>query len=101
MNKRFSLVFHPLAEREYLDSVVWYEESLTGLGSRFVREIESALNTIEKNPFAFQIKKLNFREAVVKHFPFVIVYRINAKKKEVYVLSVFHTSRNPQEKIRK
>jgi plasmid stabilization system protein ParE len=34
------------------------------------------------------------RRAIVKQFPYVIFYRIEAKA--IYVYSVFHTSQNPQ-----
>ena len=44
MENNFSIIFHPEAEREYLDSVKWYEDSLIGLGEEFVADVESFLN---------------------------------------------------------
>lgn len=95
MQSRYQIIYHPLAEKEYLASVLWYEENHTGLGVGFIREIEKVLSQIEVNPFLYSVKKLQFREALVKTFPYIIIYKINAKQKQIMVLSVFHTSRNP------
>ncbi len=52
------------------------------------------LDHIETNPFLYPIKKIQFREAPTKVFPYIIVYKINQKQKRVNVFSVFHTKRN-------
>jgi hypothetical protein len=41
------------------------------------------------------------REAVVKKFPFVIVYEVNKLLLTVNILAVYHTNRNPRKKFRK
>ena len=101
MENKFSLTFHPKAEKEYLESVAWYEDALIGLGQEFVDEIETTFDHISKNPFLFPVKKIKHREAVVKKFPFVIVFVVDQKQLSVTILSVYHTSRNPGEKFRK
>ncbi len=95
MASRYHVIYHPIAEKEYLASVSWYERRKTGLGINFIREIEKVLTHIEANPFLYTVKKLKFHEAPVKIFPYVIVYKIKPKQKQVLVLTVFHTSRNP------
>jgi mRNA-degrading endonuclease RelE of RelBE toxin-antitoxin system len=94
----YTLIFHPIAEKEYLESIAWYEDSKTGLGERFIKEIESILDHLEQNPFLFPVKKAKLREANVRIFPYLVVYKINQNKKQVSILSVFHTSRNPVDK---
>ncbi len=98
--REYSVLFHPLAIVEYLDSVRWYENKMIGLGNDFVFEIENVIDLIEKKPKLFQIKKAGIREAIVKHFPYLIIYKIVEKEKHVQILSVFHTSRNPNLKKR-
>jgi mRNA-degrading endonuclease RelE of RelBE toxin-antitoxin system len=95
MEKRYHIVYHPLAEKEYLESISWYEDNLTGLGNSFISEIEKTLSRIEINPFLYAVKKRSFREAHVQTFPYVIIYKINRKQKKIMVVSVFHASRNP------
>lgn len=101
MESDFSILLHPEAEKEYLESVRWYENALIGLGKEFVDEIENMFDRIGKNSFLFPVKKLKLREAVVKKFPFVIVFSIDTGKQTINVLSVYHTSRNPAKKFRR
>lgn len=101
MESHYKIIFHPLAEKEYLESVSWYEDNRTGLGLQFIREIENTLDTIEANPYLYPVKKRTFREAVVKIFPYIIVYKIHPRQKQITITSVFHTSRNPVHKYRR
>ncbi len=101
MKPKYSISFHPEAEKEYLESVKWYESALSGLGDDFINEIEITLNRIDSNPLLFPIKKFNLREAVVKKFPFIIVFELKPKESEIRIVSVFHTSRNSKKKLRK
>ncbi|MEK6615894.1 MAG: type II toxin-antitoxin system RelE/ParE family toxin [Bacteroidota bacterium] len=94
----YFVIFQPEAETEFLDSIIWYEKILEGLGRDFQKETEKIVHHLELHPFIYTKKKKNFREAVVRRFPYVIVYKILPKKKEVHILSVFHTSRHPKKK---
>jgi len=97
----YKLTFHPVAEKEYLDSVKWYEECKAGLAEPFIREVSKILDLLEKNPFLFPAKKKDFREALLKIFPYVIVFKVNENKKQVIIVAVFHTSRNPIHKYKR
>ncbi len=101
MESRYQIVYHPIAEKEFLDSISWYEENRTGLSVDFIFEIEKVLSHIEDNPLLYSIKKLKYREAPVKKFPYIIVYKINSKQNQVIVLSVFHTSRKASIKYKR
>jgi len=59
------------------------------------------LTDIPKQPDKYPKKKGIFREARIRLFPYLIVYKAVNKKKEVLIASVFHTSRNPKLKYRK
>ncbi len=101
MKNNYTIIFHPKAEKEYLDSVEWYEDAMIELGQEFVDEIENTINRISTNPLLFPVKKFQLREAVVKKFPFVIVFEVKQKENQVNILTVFHTSRNPKKKLGK
>ncbi len=94
----YRVTYHPEAEAELYESVIWYEEILSGLGGEFLKEVEKITHHLNLHPFIYSKRKKNYREAVLRKFPFVIVYKIQPKKKEVHVLSVFHTSQNPKKK---
>jgi hypothetical protein len=41
-----TIVFHPLAEQELIDSATFYEARAAGLGADFIRQVERALAQI-------------------------------------------------------
>jgi mRNA-degrading endonuclease RelE of RelBE toxin-antitoxin system len=85
------------AKQDIIDGFYWYETKSNGLGGRFVEEVEKSLNYIHRYPLHFQIKYKNiFREAVLKIFPYVVIYEII--EKTVVVYSVFPTPMNPEKK---
>ena len=48
---KFKILIHPNAEKEFIDSVEWYELWRKDLGAEFSFEIEKVLLLIEHNPF--------------------------------------------------
>ena len=65
------------ADKEYSQSAIWYEEQSTGLGDRFILTIQKKLELIQNNPERYPKKKDELRAAVVRVFPFVIIYSFN------------------------
>lgn len=96
----YTITFHPKAMEEYRDASIWYELQQNGLGIRFEEVVEDKITQIINNPSVFSIIKGPYRQAKTEIFPFVIVYKLNERKREVYVSSIFHTKRNPREKFR-
>jgi hypothetical protein len=47
---RYQLLFHPEADEEYTNAVLWYEEKKKGLGGRFENMVEKCLKSISLNP---------------------------------------------------
>jgi hypothetical protein len=84
------------AEIELSDACKWYEMQQAGLGKRLLSEVKHYLKLISKNPLQFEVKFSNkYRFAVLKVFPYFISYRIEEGTNYIYVISIFHTSRNP------
>ena len=95
---RYALEIHPKAENETVDAYNWYEDQYNGLGEMFLSDLESVYKKIELNPDFFSKAGKGFRQAVLKQFPYVVVYEI--KRTRVVVYAVFHTSRNPKQKFK-
>ena len=93
----YKLELRKRALNQMQKSYDFYESKSTGLGERFLSTIEEYFERIADNPKLFQIKREEIREVYIKYFPFVIVYQI--VKETIIVYSVFHTSRNPSNKI--
>lgn len=86
--------------RELIEAKGWYENRLEGLGNRFINNLYKKIHEIENHPERYTSKINNFREAGIKSFPYLIIYRINKKEKKIVIVSIFHTSRNPSEKYK-
>lgn len=97
----YTIILHPEAEKEYLSSFLWYEERSPGLGERFAEAIDSKIQSITNNPYHYPEKAKRYHEAMVSVFPFLIAYKVYPEKKEIFIASIFHTSRKPGKKYRK
>ena len=87
-----------LAEDEYSSAYNYYEDQQFGLGEKFEKEIEYVLDKLKVNPFLFQRKYKHYREAILKKFPYYIVYEIIDNK--VIIHSFFQANRNPKRKLK-
>ena len=84
------------AEKEFDDSIRWYENQRKGLGTEFRLIIEDYFQRICDDPERFPKIRGEVRRAVtLRRFPFVIHFLIEPKR--FVILSVFHTSRNPEQ----
>lgn len=92
----FSVELLAEAEEELSEAYDWYEEQLHGLGGRFYNEADHHLSLLEQDPLLFPVRyQEELRALPLKKFPFLLIYWVDTTNFIVYVLSVFHTSRNP------
>lgn len=93
---------HEKVQIDFNDGFAWYEERQKGLGYEFLDAIEITINEIVDHPESFGSKgNPNYREALLKRFPYVIVYRIYKRKKEIFISAVHHTKKSPRKKYRR
>ncbi len=98
----FSITFHPDVLKDYEEAYSWYEDKLEGLGEKFIAAVRNKLENIAKRPSVYSTKSnINYREAKVSGFPFIIVYKIYKDKNEIFVSSVHHAKKHPNKKYRK
>lgn len=94
--------FHPLAKEEYKAAYTWYEDQQPGLGERFENAVRQKLHQISNQPEAFGSRSnRKFREARLNFFPFLVIFKIRKRSREIYVGAIHHTSRDPRKKYRK
>ncbi len=94
-----ALILRPSARKDIADGDKWYEGKSQGLGDRFLLEVQRCLGYILANPSGFQRVHEQFRQAPLKVFPYVIVYRLDGDL--TVVMRVFHTSQHPGKRYRK
>ncbi len=89
----YNLELHEQAEQELWDAMDYYDEKRKQLGQEFAQELRAIMKTVWEHPARFPTVKDNIRKAVVKKFPYIIIFEI--QEDTVFVLAIFHTSRNP------
>lgn len=94
---QYNIHFLQTAEIELKEAYNWYEERQKGLGDRLIAELSAYLDSISENPYKFARKYgREIRFAPLRVFPFVIAYWPEENDRDIYVVSIFHTSRNPK-----
>jgi plasmid stabilization system protein ParE len=96
----YSLELRHEASKEFTDAYLWYEEQQVNLGELFRIAVDNKLNQIRNNPYHYKSSYKKYHEALTDTFPFLIVYTIKEKEKQILVFAIFHTSRNPKKKYR-
>ena len=88
------ILFRPEARAEFDEAYDWHEEQRSGWGEVFADQVQHVLDRIAAMPRMHAAVLGNVRKAVVARFPYCVYYREEAAC--VRILSVFHTSRDPQ-----
>jgi plasmid stabilization system protein ParE len=87
------VVFRRAARAEFDDAADWYEQHRAGLGAAFTAAVRGLLSRIAGQPGLYPQVWGDVREALVAGYPYCVYYR--EEPKQVLVVSVFHTSRDP------
>ena len=88
-------VLRRVAEKEFDDSITYCENERAGLEKEFRGTVEEYFQRILENPEWFPKVRGEVRRAVVRRFPFAIHFLVETDR--IVILSVFHTSRNPEQ----
>lgn len=86
------------ARYELLEAWKWYEDRQEGLGDRLINQINLKIKQVIQTPERYPEKKRSFREAKIKVFPYLLIYKIANRKKVITIIPIFHTGRNPKMK---
>jgi plasmid stabilization system protein ParE len=93
--RKLPIRFGNRAIAEYYNAILWYESERTGLGTEFEAEVQALLALVSKQPDRFPLTVRGIREAPVDRFPYCVCYRVRPDR--VFVVGLFHQSRDPQE----
>jgi plasmid stabilization system protein ParE len=73
----------------------WYESEKPGLGAEFESSLHLLLERVARQPLAFPVLSGTLRRAIVKRFPYIVIFRAQDDE-PVVVHAVFHTAGNPR-----
>ncbi|MEY4705495.1 MAG: hypothetical protein RL042_1700 [Nitrospirota bacterium] len=74
-------------------AALWYEDQRSGLGSRFLDELDLVFGRIVDNPRQFPRVDGNVHRAILRHFPYGVYFL--AESEDINVLAVLHLHREP------
>ncbi|HEV3440019.1 MAG TPA: type II toxin-antitoxin system RelE/ParE family toxin [Gemmata sp.] len=77
-----NVAFHPAAQREYQAAVGWYQQRNPAAARRFVAEVDRVMAQISIQPDRFGWYDDEFRETVLRRYPYSMVYRIESSGDE-------------------
>jgi len=92
----YKLIVQEEAGLEILETYIYYESIQTGLGEKFLLQVEKYFLQIKNNPKHFQIKRNKYKEAYLRKFPYIIIFDMVDDR--VIILSVFNVHQNPERK---
>lgn len=82
------------AEREFAESVSYYESKQSGLGWRFRNEVLSAVNRIFRHPELPRLRPKGYRRLNLRVFPHYIAYVI--RQETILIVAIAHAYRRPE-----
>ena len=85
--------FHYEAEDELVESAVFYESRVIGLGESFTSEVQRAVNIIRNHPALGSPLGAKVRRFLVRRFPYNVIYRHDEGR--IFILAVAHQHRRP------
>ena len=89
------VIFTPLARAELLDAQEWYKVRQSGLGNRFLGEVETVVLHLRENPHQFPVVFQDIHRARLRKFPYALLFRVEVNA--LVVIACFHASRDPRE----
>jgi plasmid stabilization system protein ParE len=89
-----TLVVEPEAEAEIARAAAWYDLRNPSVRVGFLQAVDRALAFIRENPSQYQIVYRNTRRAVLRRYPYALLYI--ASDSEVIVVACLDTRRAPE-----
>ena len=89
----YSLLITEDAELDLADAALWYEVRKPNLGHEFIESVESVLQFLQTSPMTFRLREENVRIALVKRFPYKVIYTLEDNL--VIVHAIMHAKRDP------
>lgn len=88
------LIINPEAEADLAEARSWYESKQEGLGDQFLQGVDDAFAGVRRSPEAYRVVYQDLRQAVVRRFPYHVLYRVDDD--QITVVAVYHSRRDPR-----
>jgi len=88
------LIVNPEAELDINEARQWYEAERIGLGDELIDAVDEVLARVQRAPRLYAKVFQELRLALVRRFPYAVVYRIDDD--QITVVAVYHMHRDPR-----
>ncbi|HLR26122.1 MAG TPA: type II toxin-antitoxin system RelE/ParE family toxin [Fodinibius sp.] len=85
----------PEARQELDRQIAKYEKKESGVGLKFLDEVEYAIGRAMANPTAWSPIDPGIRRCLTQRFPYGVVYQYREDEQEILVVAIMHTRRKP------
>jgi mRNA-degrading endonuclease RelE of RelBE toxin-antitoxin system len=92
----YNISYSENAEKDAEEASRYYQNIVTGLGLRFLRDLDKTILALEQNPFSFHYygKNKNIRRANLDVFPYSVYFHVTLNESILVVLAVIHQKRS-------
>ncbi len=87
------VIVQPQSDLDIQAAALWYEDQQSGLGLRFLAELDLVFERIEDNPLQFPRLEGEVRRALFRRFPYGVYFL--PESDAIKVLAVLHLHRQP------
>lgn len=87
------VIFDPRAKTEFDEICQYYQRQKTGLGDDFTEMVRQGLQRLLAQPESCPVEFGDIRRAVLKRFPYKLLYSIETD--HLYVIAIAHQHRKP------
>ena len=90
------LRLRPEAQLDLQAAARWYEAQEQGLGRLFLEQVRATFHRIRTNPEAYALGYRGTRRALIRRFPYGVIYLPVPDQNSIVVLAVLHCGRDPK-----
>lgn len=97
----YNVIVSTEAETDTKEAYIFYEGQQSGLGDRFLYELEEFYKKLKSHPayYSFVSEQKTIRSIALKVFPYQIIYEMEGS--EVYVYAIHHFRQNPEQFLKR
>ena len=81
------------AKLDIIEAIYYYQKISGSLAERFYFDLANSMETIKKNPTYFSYYEVPFRKLLLKHFSYLIIYKIY--NQVVNITGIVFAKQNP------
>jgi hypothetical protein len=89
----WDLIVDPEAEAEIAAVQDGYDKRIPGLGAEFIAAVKRVVVAIAENPFQYHVVWKDYRRAVLRRFPCLVIYIVSGHT--VRVIACIRGQRDP------